>query len=249
MTLVDTHCHLDINPLWDDLDGVLARARAAEVTRVIAPANDLASWEAVAELGGYDGVYPAFGLHPWVADEPLRRDALVSALEEHHAVAVGVIGLDSKVPLDKERQLATLGMQLEVARDLNLPALLHCRGWHEDLLAQIERTNTRGVFHAFSRGAELALRFVERGIYIAFGGSITRANAGKVLRAVAEVPLDRILLETDAPSIALEGIAAEQAEPAHVVLVAEIIAEVKKLPFATVAEVTTANAETLFRLS
>ncbi len=249
MELVDTHCHLDINPLWADLDRVMERARAAGVTRVIAPANDLESWETVAELGAVDGVFTAFGLHPWVAEQALDREALVRALRDHRAVAVGEIGVDSKVAAPRERQLEILRVQLEVARDLDLPALLHCRGGHEDLLAELDRTGARGVFHAFSRGAELALRFVERGLYIAFGGSITRANAGKVLRAVAEVPLERILLETDAPSIALEGIAAEQAEPAHVVLVAEVVAEIKKVPFTTVAEATTANAERLFRLS
>jgi TatD DNase family protein len=246
--LVDTHCHLDVSPLWDDLDGVLTRARAADVAQIVAPAYDLASWEAVAQLGDYCGVHLAFGLHPWAAEEPLERESLVSVLREHGAVAVGEIGVDSKRPVSRERQLEVVRLQLEVARDLDLPVLLHCRGWHDDLLAEIGRSGTRGVYHAFSRGAELALRFVERGIYVAFGGSVTRANASKVLRAIAEVPLDRVLLETDAPSIAFEGIAAEQVEPCHVPRVAEVVAEVKRLPYATVADATTANAAELFSL-
>jgi TatD DNase family protein len=250
--LIDTHCHLTMEPLWSDLDGVLARAAERGVTDVVVPAFDLASWPRVASLAGHKGVHVAFGLHPWACDEELDRAALDRVLDDHGAVAVGEIGLDFAIDgADRERQLEILRAQLDVAVSWDLPVLLHCRGAFEELLALLAEyrpVGLRGVLHAFSRGPELALRFAGAGLAVAFGGAITRPRAERARRAAAALPLDRILLETDAPSIGLEGVPPERAEPGHVRDVVEVLAGLRCVPIDEVAERTTENARRLLGL-
>jgi TatD DNase family protein len=252
MRLVDTHCHLTEPPLLDDLDGVLARASAAGVDEVVVPAYDTASWATVAEVAAsHPGLHPAYGLHPWVADEELCADELELLLRTGGAVAVGEIGLDFKLEtFDRERQLEVLHRQLALAVDLGLPVLLHCRGAFPELTEAVARFVPRleGIVHAYSRGPEPALRFVELGLHIAFGGALTRANARRARRTASVVPLDRVVLETDAPSIGLDGVPPEAAEPRHVRQVAAALADLRGEALETVAAVTTATAHDLFRL-
>ena len=251
--LIDTHCHLSFEPLWSDLDGVLDRAVDRGVTDVVVPAFDLASWPRVASLAGRKGVHLAFGLHPWACAEELDQRALERALDQHDAVAVGEIGLDFKVDgADRERQRAVLVDQFDVAVSRDLPVLLHCRGAFEELLellAWYRPLGLRGVLHAFSRGPELAHRFVGAGMSLAFGGAITRPRADRARRAAAAIPFDRILLETDAPSIGLEGVPPEQVEPGHVRDVALALAALRGAPLEEVAERTTGNAGRLFGIA
>lgn len=252
MELVDTHAHLYEEPLCADLDGVLQRAQAAGVSRIVVPANDLASWSDVDELASRPGVAVGYGLHPWVAAEPLELAALAARLQERHAVAVGEIGLDFVIEsFAREQQLAVLRGQLEVAVALDLPVLLHCRGAFEELLALLRpfAPRLRGLLHAFSRGPELARRFLDLGLHLAFGGAITRPKATRARRAAAMVPWDRIVLETDAPSIGLQAVEPKDVEPRHVADVARTLAELRGEPVEVVAERTTANARSLLRLA
>jgi TatD DNase family protein len=251
MELIDTHCHLYSEPLDADPGGVLARARAAGVMQIVVPAYDLASWEPTLALARQPGVHAALGLHPWVAHEPLDPARLRQALMERRAVAVGEIGLDAKIDdADLAQQSRTLRAQLAIADELELPVLLHCRGAFEELLTILQEFaggHLRGIVHAFSRGPELAERFLELGLHIAFGGAVTRPG-GRARKAAPVVPLERIVLETDAPSIGLEGIPAERTEPRHVLEVAEALAQLRGVAVETIAEVTTANARRLFAI-
>jgi TatD DNase family protein len=247
--LWDTHCHLTLPPLAADVGAVLSRAREAQVTTVVAPAYDLASWPAVAGLSAEPGVLCAFGLHPWAAQEEVTARELESALSGGRAVAVGEIGLDFQIEgADRARQIALLEMQLDVAVARGLPVLLHCRGAFEELLALLGRRQgrVRGVVHAFSRGPTLAGRFVELGLHVAFGGAITRPSAERARRSAAAVPPDRLLLETDAPSIGLDGVPPEETEPRHVREVARALAALRGLAEEEVAELTSSNARRLF---
>jgi TatD DNase family protein len=252
MTLIDTHCHLNFSPLGDDLDGVLARARRAGVDRVVVPAYDAETWQPIAELAAaHPGtIYPAYGLHPWASDQPLDHDRLAALLAADDAVALGEVGLDARVdspPLDT--QIPVLTSQLELAHDLGKPVILHCRGAFEELLAVLGRFDPplRGVMHAWSRPAELALRFVGAGLHLGLGGAVTRRRA-RVRRAVTELPLDRVVLETDAPSIGLDDVRPENVEPRHVADIARALAELRGEPPQRIADVTTGNAEAVFRL-
>lgn len=247
--LVDTHCHLTEPPLHDDLAGVLERAAAAGVTDVVVPAYDTASWARVAEVAaGRPHLHRAFGLHPWVASEELCVEKLELLLRTGGAVAVGEIGLDFKVEgFDRDRQVEVLDRQLALAVDLDLPVLLHCRGAFPELTEAVARfaPRLRGVVHAYSRGPEPALALVGLGLHVAFGGAITRPDARRARHTAVTVPLDRVVLETDAPSIGLDGVPPEQAEPRHVLDVAVALAGLRGERLETIASSTTAAAHAL----
>lgn len=247
--LVDAHCHLYVDPLGRDPRGVLARGRTVGVTTVVVPAYDHTSWSLVRDLSSQEGVLTMVGLHPWVADEELDVQLLAQALGSPRVVGVGEIGLDSQIEgpgLDV--QWAALTKQIELAIDLDLPVNLHCRGAFEELLRLLARyqPQLRGMVHAFSRGPDLAHRFLDLGLMLSFGGAITRPRAERARRSAQEVPLDAILLETDAPSIGMEGLPPEDVEPCHTRLVAQALAELRGLSLEEVAHATTANARRLF---
>jgi TatD DNase family protein len=253
MRLIETHAHLDAAPLAGDLDGVLARARAAGVSDIVTPAYDPQSWDAVAALAAtHPGVHAALGLHPWVADRALDLDDLRARLLACGAVAVGEIGLDAKiVGPGMARQVAVLRPQLRLARELDLPVILHDRGAAEHLVPLLREVYggapARGVVHAFSRGPELARRYLDLGLHLGFGGAVTRTDA-RARRAAAAAPPERIVLETDAPSIGLQDVPAGECEPRHVHEVCLALAGLRGLTADAVAALTTENALELFRL-
>lgn len=250
MLLIDTHCHLNFTPLVTQLTAVVARAKERGVKKIIVPAYDSASFGPITNLCDHQALYPAIGIHPWVADKPSSRDALIHYLTSANAVAVGEIGLDFKVEVDRRRQRDVLDMQLEIATALRLPVILHVRGAYDEMLSTVKRRGTTltGVIHAFSRGPELAKRFVDLGFLIAFGGAITHPRATRARRAAKAIDLENIVLETDAPSIGLDGVLSIDVEPAHVADVAAALAEIRGESIETIAEVTSRNAERLFQL-
>jgi TatD DNase family protein len=248
VTLIDTHCHLNFPPLSDDTDGVLDRAAARGVETVVVPAYDHASWEPIAALAERPTVHAALGIHPWLAHEE-DAGGLPEAVAAHRPVAIGEIGLDTKITTsDLDRQLPLLRTQLELAADLDLPVILHCRGAFEELLEEIGRFDgrLRGVLHAWSRGPELADRFLAAGLHLGLGGAVTRERARRVRKVAARAPLERLLLETDAPSIGLEGVLPADTEPAHVAEVAQALAELRDTARDAIAAATTTNALGLF---
>lgn len=250
MTWFDTHCHLDMGALATRPAEVMAAARAWGVEHVLAVAYDRASLATVPVLARIPGVVVALGQHPWVAHEALGRDELASLLAKGGAVAIGEIGLDFRIenPPPRERQIAQLTWQLGLAVDLGLPVSLHVRGAFDEAFAVLARFHPRlrGAVHAFSRGSALAERFVALGLHIAFGGVVTQENAHAAHQAARIVPLDRLLVETDAPAIAVRGCPSEQVEPRHVVEAGRALAELRGLAIEEVARITTDNARGLF---
>ena len=249
--LIDSHCHLFMEPLSLDLDGVLARAAEAGVGRVVVPAFDSASWEDVALLSRRPGVYPALGLHPWKADEGLEVSVLADRIGECGAVAVGEVGLDGKSgPPGLEVQVPLLLRQLDLALELDLPVILHCRGAFQEMFSILSQDrysgSLRGVLHAFTRGTEVARRFLDLGMHLGFGGGVTRPRAVRARKSAVMVPIDRLLLETDAPSIGMDGLEPEMVEPAHVSRVAAAVAELRGLDTDELSRATASNAERLF---
>lgn len=288
MILVDTHCHLNHPPLCRDTDGVLARAAAAQVVRVVAPAYDTPSWDDLAALAARPGVDVAYGLHPWLAHDlpgqvavlegerpatraelqpaagpppppvsPAAQAAALDSLLAHLAarvearrpVGIGEIGLDTKITASGLAvQLPLLERQLALAVDLDLPVILHCRGAFEELLVAVgrHRGRLRGVLHAYSRGPDLAARFTAAGLHLALGGAVTRERAQQVRRVARTASLDRLVLETDAPSIGLQDVPPESTEPRHVRQVATAVAALRGESVEAVAAATTAAAARLF---
>ncbi len=257
--LIDTHCHLDFESFQDDVDAVVARAAVAGVTTIVVPALDLANAPAVLALAErFPGVYAAIGVHPnsaagwrdtWIDD--------LRALAEHEkVVAIGEIGLDyywdKTPPATQHRALAA---QLDLAGELGLPVIIHNRDASADVLALLATAQRRwpgassappGVLHSFSADDETADAALELGYTLGFTGPLTFKKADDLRAIAARVPLERIVVETDAPFLSPEPHRGRRNEPAYVRLVAERLAGVRGQPYDAIARATTANAHRLF---
>jgi TatD DNase family protein len=227
--LTDTHAHLNDPHFAGRVGAVLTRARAAGVGGAVVPGWDEASSrEALALAAAFPPILPAVGLHPWMVAEDTELAWLPALLDDPRVVAVGEIGLDGAVAVPMDHQLTAFRMQLALARARDLPVLIHCRKAWEPLLTCLhEVSGRRGVLHAFSGSVETMRLCVDLGYHIAFGGGLTRPNNRRARAVAAAVPANRLLLETDAPAIALEGIPKEAVEPAHIVRVLAALAALR----------------------
>ncbi len=254
MRLVDSHCHLDFPDFEEERDAVIERARARGVERFVTISTrvrQFAKLEALTER--YEDVYASIGTHPHnAAEEPdVTAAELCRIAEAPKVVAIGEAGLDyhyDKSP--REAQLAGFRTHIAAARDSCLPLVIHAREADEDIAAILEEEMGKGAFsavlHCFSSGAELAQRGLALGLYVSFSGIVTFKNA-QALRDVARaVPLDRMLVETDAPYLAPPPHRGKRNEPAFVADTAKILAEALDMPLATLAEATTENFYRLF---
>ncbi|PJF42789.1 MAG: hydrolase TatD [Phototrophicales bacterium] len=261
-TLVDTHCHLDFSAYADDRDEVIANAQANGITRIINPGTDLATSQAALQLSEqYECVYAGVALHPnsTMAWSPEIIAALEHLASHPKVVAIGEIGLDyywDKSP--KEVQKAAFEAQLELARRLQLPVIIHNREASEDVIAILRawvptlpaHLKTRaGVLHSFSAPAHIAQEALSLGFYLGFTGPITFKKAEDLRRIAADVPLDRILIETDGPYLTPHPHRGKRNEPAYVRFIAERLAAIHQISEEEFATITTQNAEHLFRLA
>lgn len=259
MVLVDTHCHLDDSPLLEELEAVLARARAAGVERVIVPGAQPARWSALGAIArSHPAIELAIGLHPQhlpVLDEAevdeacgaLRGDARALG-----AVAIGECGFDggtAREGISLARQAEVVRAHCEAADELALPLVVHVHDAMGFALSFFESVGPRrygGVLHAFGGPAELVPRWVALGFSFGIGPSITWSRARRPKEAAASVPLDRILLETDGPTTYVEGVATRVGEPAQVREVLRALAALRAIDEATLEAETTRNAVRLF---
>ncbi len=252
--LVDSHVHLD-DPSFDpDRPAVLARARAAGVSMLVIPAVDHASWPRIHALcTEQPQLLPAYGLHPVYLPQhrPEHLEALSRWLAEHAAAAVGEIGLDfHDSELDPALQRHYFVEQLKLARTLDLPVIVHARQAFEEVLLTLRRHGgLRGVVHSFSGSEEQAHRLWELGFHLGIGGPLTYPRAQRLRRIVASMPIEYLLLESDAPDQPGAGHRGERNEPAHVAEVLDCVAALRGESVEAVAAATTANARQLFRLN
>ena len=257
---IDTHCHLDAGEFDADRASVVARARAAGVTRLVLPAVQVRNFEAVRELAhAHDGVY-ALGIHPLYVDraDDLDLERLRLAVQARRGdarlVAVGEIGLDHFVPgLDRERQQRFYVAQLAIAREAGLPVILHVRRSADALLAGLRRMPVSGgIVHAFNGSEVQAGHFLSLGFRLGFGGAMTHDRALQIRRLAAALPAEAVVLETDAPDIPPQWLyrtAQQRAEgqvsrnePGELPRIAETLAALRGWTLEHTAEVTTANA-------
>ena len=253
--LVDTHCHLDFERFDPDREQVVIRAAESGVTRIIVPALDLDNCHNVLKLADtYPAVYAAVGVHPnsssgW-QDEWI--ETIRSFAQHEKVVAIGEIGLDyywDHAP--REIQHQALKAQLSLAADLDLPVIIHNRDSSADVIRLLADSalNGRprpGVLHSFSAPWETASAALDMGFYIGFTGPVTFKKADDLRQIVKRVPLDRILVETDAPFLAPQPRRGKRNEPAYVTYIAERIAALHNIDGADFAQQTTANAADLF---
>jgi TatD DNase family protein len=251
--LVDSHCHLDASEFDGDRDAVIERARAAGVHRQVVPAVDAAGWPKLRDAcAGDNGLFPAYGLHPmYLAShcaEHLSR--LREWIQRERPVAIGECGLDFFVPgLDAATQHAYFEGQLQLAREFDLPVIVHARRAVEAVIVAIRRIGgLRGVVHSFSGSQEQARQLWEAGFLIGLGGPVTYERANRLRRLAATMPLDYLLLESDAPDQPDAERRGQRNEPARVAFVAHTIAQLRGQAVEDIASVTTSNAERLFGL-
>lgn len=252
--LVDSHVHLDHTAFTADRATVIARARLAGVVSMVVPGVDAASWPRIRDLcDRHDGLHPAYGLHPMFLHHhaPEDVDALSSWLDANRAVALGEIGLDFSVEgLDHDRQRTYFARQLTLARDHDLPVIVHARGALEEVTLALRRhSGLRGVVHSFSGSEEQARQLWAMGFCLGIGGPITHERARRLRRIVAQMPLEFLLLESDAPDQPGAAHRGERNEPALITEVLRCIAGLRAEPETEIAAATTANAQRLFGLT
>lgn len=256
MEWFDTHAHLDQAEFEADLPEVLARARAAGVRHVVAIGTTAASSAAcVALAAAHQGVYCAVGIQPNYCAQAGAGDweQVVALADRRGVVALGETGLDrywDYTPFAQQQEYFERHLQLAQERDL--PVVIHTRDSEADVLAMLRaargRGPLRGVMHSFTGSAATAEECVALGLYISFAGMITYKKSAELRAVAARVPTDRLLLETDSPYLAPRPVRGQRNEPAHLVHTAAVVAEVRGMPLAELAECTTANACRLFGL-
>lgn len=252
--IFDTHAHMDDRAFDQDRDSLLSRLPEEGIALLMNPGCSLASSQAAVSLSNqYSYIYAAVGSHPDAADEV--NDGV---LEQYRALcrdnpkvkAIGEIGLDyhyEDIPRDIQKR--SFRAQMGLARELGLPVIVHEREAHEDgMKIAAEFPTVTGVFHCYSGSLEMAKWLIERGWYIGFGGVLTFKNARKALEVAGNIPLERIVLETDCPYMAPEPFRGRRNDPGKLYRVAEKLAQLRGMTVEEVQAITLENGKALYRI-
>jgi TatD DNase family protein len=245
VALIDTHCHLDCEPLRSRLTQVLASARRAGVTGCVVPGVHPADWGRMAAIAGeHAGVYCSFGIHPMHA--ALADDASLVRLAEiaGAGVAIGEIGLDPAYQASLEVQEQAFRKQLRLAVALGLPVLVHCRRAFQRTLSVLREEKAAlvgGIMHAFSGSPEMAREFIRLGFFISLSGTVTWKGAVRPVRLAREIPLESLVLETDAPDMTPQAMRGRPNEPAWLTETLRTVAEIRGMPPTEVASAALGN--------
>ncbi|HET8553729.1 MAG TPA: TatD family hydrolase [Rhodanobacteraceae bacterium] len=253
LALVDSHAHVDADAFGEDRVEVLERALNAGVEHIVVPATTAARWPVLASIcDAQPALHAAFGLHPMFLDE--HREAHLASLpawlHEHKAVAVGECGLDFHIDDPRpDRQRMYFRRQLDMARELDLPVIVHARKAVEEVIHSVRKAGPlRGVVHSFSGSREQARQLADLGFLIGIGGPVTYERAKRLRRTVADIPLDTLLLETDAPDQPDAHHRGQRNEPARLPEILQCIADLRDEDAQTIAAATRSNAMRLFGL-
>ena len=252
--LVDSHCHLDFPDFAAELDAVLARARAAKVARLVTISTKVGKFPALRAIAErFDDVYCSVGTHPHhAAKEPDVKVAdLVAATKHPKVAAIGEAGLDyhyDNSPRDAQEK--SFRIHIAAARETGLPLVIHAREADADIARILEEESGRGrfpfVLHCYTGGEDLARRGIALGGYVSFSGILTFKNSEALRAIAAQLPADRILVETDAPFLAPQPYRGKRNEPAFVAETARVLAETRGVSEAAIAKTTSANFFRLF---
>jgi TatD DNase family protein len=245
--LVDTHCHLDAGEFDRDRDAVVRQALDAGVTTIVVPAVGRENFEAVTALCTRSGAcQPAYGIHPLFTPQAVPEDLelLRETLKAQPAVAVGEIGLDFFIDdPDVAQQERYFSEQLKIARDLDLPVILHVRRAVDAVLKHLRRVEVPGgIAHAFNGSRQQANILIGMGFKLGFGGAMTFDRARHIRDLARHLPMDAIVLETDAPDIPPAWIGKGRNDPVQLPKIAEVLAEIRGIDVDEIARATTANA-------
>ena len=252
--LFDTHAHMDDHAFDEDREVLLKGFRDQGVGLVMNPGCSLESSRNVDKLTReYDFLYGAVGSHPDVADEvndTVLEEYRMLCKQNTKIKAIGEIGLDyhyEDIPRDIQQK--AFRMQMELARELGLPVIVHERDAHEDGMKIVEEfSDLTGVFHCYSGSYEMAKWLINRGWYIGFTGVLTFKNARKAIEVASQIPLDRIVLETDCPYMAPEPFRGKRNDPGKIYRMAEKLAEIRGLSVEEIHAITMENGKRLYRI-
>ena len=252
--LFDTHAHMDDRAFDQDRDTLLSELPQKGIGLLMNPGCSLASSrQACALAGQYDYIYAAVGSHPDAAGE-VNEDGLeayrVLCKQNPKVKAIGEIGLDYHYEdIPRQRQLEAFRDQMALARELDLPVIVHEREAHQDGMAVVDEfPQVTGVFHCYSGSAEMAKELIKRGWYIGFTGVLTFKNARKAVEVAREIPLERIVLETDCPYMSPEPFRGRRNDPGKLYRMAQALAQIRDLPAEQVEAITFENGKRLYRL-
>lgn len=269
--IIDSHAHLDMKDFDKDREEVIEEASKAGIEKIITVGVDIESSQKAVELSQkYGSVFAAVGIQPEETnryiDDDLKlktdtRNRLENLCQRKKIVAIGECGLDyrlikgsstSEEEIKKEKQKEILRMNLGLAILMNLPVIVHNREADEDTIREIRRyketKRLRGVIHCFTGSLEFAKKIIDLGFLLSFTGIITYPNAQELQKVVKEIPLDKIMVETDAPFLAPQSYRGRRNEPAYVMEVIKQLAEIKKIKFEELCLATSENAQRLFRI-
>jgi len=253
--IFDSHAHYDDAAFDEDRAALLASLPEKKVCGIVNAASNLASARASLALAEkYPYVYAAVGIHP-LDVETVPADGLASAMDEIRtllkhpkAVAIGEIGLDYHYDTPRDAQMTLLRAQLALAKELDMPVILHDREAHGPMLDLLREFQPKGVVHCFSGSAEMAKEVLKLGLYIGLGGAVTFKNAVHPLEVAAIVPADKLVLETDAPYMTPVPFRGKRCDSALIAYTAEKIAQVRGISAEELLTATAQNARTLFEL-
>jgi len=251
--IIDSHCHIDFEDFDSDRKHVLQRAQNAGIKHIIVPSISADNWPRVRQnCQQYSQLHPCYGLHPYFLDQHKAEhlNELKKWLDNEAAVAIGECGLDFYLKhLDKNKQLEFFDAQLKIAVDYQLPVIIHSRKATEQVIQTIKKyPGLHGMIHSYSGSLEQAKQLIDLGFYISFGGAITYEKATRIRAIAQQIPLDALLIETDAPDQPDLHHHSKRNEPVYILNVLETLSELKDLPVEKIANTTSDNAISLFSL-
>jgi TatD DNase family protein len=253
--LFDTHTHLNAEQFEEDYKEVIERAREAGVSRMVVVGFDQPTIKrAMRLIEQYDELYASVGWHPVDAIDMTESDLVwIEALAKHpKVVALGEMGLDyhwDKSPVDIQKEV--FRVQIQLAKKLKLPIIIHNREATKDIIQILDEEGAKdvgGIMHCFSADWEAAKQCLDMNFHISFGGPVTFKNAEETREVAKQIPLDRLLIETDCPFLSPHPFRGKRNEPARVRLIAEQLADLKGLSLEELAQITTQNANRLFQI-
>ncbi len=253
MEIFDTHCHIDLPAFDADREAVISHARELGVTHMVVPAIVARGWKRLVSIcNEHPGLLPALGLHPMFTSEHIDADitALAETVEHTRPVAIGEIGLDYFIDgADRKRQQTLLEAQLDLARQFDLPVILHVRKAHDNMLATLRRLRVcGGTAHAFSGSLQQAQQYIDLGFRLGFGGMITHERATRLRRLACELPAEALVLETDAPDMPGAAHRGQRNSPEYLPEYLHVLAQLRNEDPETLARQTSANAREVFGL-
>lgn len=250
--IFDTHAHYDDAAFDEDRDSLLTQILEDSVCTIVNQGTDIATSRfSLALAEKYEGIYAAVGLHPeYLTEKSPEELSQIRELAAHpKAVAIGEIGLDYYYDVPRELQKKVFVQQLMLAEELSMPVNIHDREAHGDMLELLKQYRPKGILHCFSGSVEMAKEVIKLGMSIGIGGVVTFKNARKTVEVVQEIPLERIVLETDCPYLTPVPFRGKRNDSSYIRYAAQRIAEIKNMTAEEVLEITRKNAEMIYQIN